>query len=84
MKINHKKYKGFVFDGCHKFYLIPKNMENKELEKWNWNKREIRPLKKLTTKLWQSACPLKFIQIFDDKYTDIIKQGSKVKTIKII
>jgi len=83
MIINSKKYKGFVYDNCHEFYLVENEITEQEMLKYGWELKDIRPLKELTTNLWLSACPLRFINTFAGLKT-IIPQCSRVKIIKIV
>lgn len=81
MEINTKKYRGFVFDGCHKFYLVEKTTTDKELADSYWDYNEIYNFDRLQG-LWLSSCPLRFINTFTGLKT-IIPQGSRIKTIKL-
>ena len=60
MKINGKEIKAkyFVFDGCHKIYLIEDNQDIHEAQQEDYD--ELIPIEKLP-EYWEKSCPLRFI-----------------------
>ncbi len=51
------KARGFIFDGCHKIYLLRKKAE---VEQCRADGYEIHPMKELE-RTFANACPLRFI-----------------------
>ena len=68
LEINGKKFeeKEFVFDGCHKFYLISKEEDRAEAEGIGY---DFYPIEKLPKMFWNS-CPLRFISKWDLSLAD--------------
>lgn len=55
---------GFVWDGCHKIYLIDSPESRQQLLEHGWSENDFRPLNDLP-QAWNSSCPLRFISSGD-------------------
>lgn len=77
MYINGKyyNYKYFVYDGCHKIYLIHKK-DFKSLKSCNYEKSDIYLIKDLKN-VYENSCSLRFIGRWDNLNCDIVPQFSK-------
>lgn len=79
-RIDGDKYLGFVFDGCHKIYLIESDSD------WNqcdaYSREEMRPMDELPG-VWRNTCPLRFIDTYGSLKT-IVPQFAGVEHIEII
>lgn len=78
-KINAEKYLGFVWDGCHKIYLIEKNQNLDDINPYD--REEMQPMDELPA-VWRKTCPLRFINTYGTLKT-IIPQDSGVEKIII-
>lgn len=79
-RIDGKKYKGFVWDGCHKIYLIENAKDWTECSAYEMN--EILPMSDLPS-IWRKTCPLRFINTYGTLKT-IIPQCSGVEHIEVL
>ncbi|MCL2143972.1 MAG: hypothetical protein FWH43_00535 [Endomicrobia bacterium] len=70
-RIDGKKYGNFIYDGCHKFYLVK---DKKELETIDCN--DLIRMDALPS-IWRKSCPLRFINEYGTLKT-IIPQYSGV------
>lgn len=61
---------GFVYDGCHKIYLVLNDGDVKRARLYGYN--EVFPMSKLY-KTFRDSCPLRFIQTFGDCH-DVVPQ----------
>lgn len=77
MYINGKfyNYKYFVYDGCHKIYLIHKK-DFKTLKNFNYEKSDVYQIKDLKN-VYENSCPLRFISRWDNLDSDIVPQFSE-------
>lgn len=76
MYINGKyyNYKYFVYDGCHKIYLIHKK-DFKTIKAKGYEKDDIFPIEALKD-VYEYSCPLRFIGRWDNLENDIVPQCS--------
>lgn len=77
MYINGKyyNYKYFVYDGCHKIYLIHKK-DFKTIKAKGYEKEDIYPINELKD-VYEHSCSLRFISRWDKLYEgDIVPQCS--------
>lgn len=74
MYINGKfyNYKYFVYDGCHKIYLIHKR-DFKAIKAKGYEKDDIHPAE-LLEHTYRRSCSLRFISRWDNLYDDIVPQ----------
>jgi hypothetical protein len=74
LKIDGKtvEAEGFIFDGCHKIYLVDGPAAKAQLFDSGWDRSDVRPLHQLPT-VWEVSCPLRFINSGDLK-TDYVRQ----------
>ena len=77
MKISGKevKQKYFLFDGCHKFYLINERKITKDMQEKNWSKADVFPINDLPSEFYNS-CSLRFIQDWES-FKNIVPQCRK-------
>lgn len=80
MKINADDFLGFVWDGCHKIYLIESDEDWKQCD--TYSRTEMRPMDELPA-VWAKSCPLRFISTYASLAT-IIPQGAPITKIEII
>ena len=66
-------YMGFVFDGCHKIYLV-KHEDISSVNK-EWGKTPVYNMEDLP-ECYKHSCPLKFISAWDLK-THFVRQGEE-------
>ena len=64
---------GFVYDGCHKIYLVFNDKDITRAKSYGYN--EVYPMSKLY-KTFRDSCPLRFIQALED-YHDVVPQCAK-------
>jgi hypothetical protein len=74
------KQKWFLFDGCHKFYLIDSGKLTKEMEECGYTQDDIFPIDSLPYEFYNS-CPLRFIETWKD-YKAYVPQFRRVVTFK--
>lgn len=55
---------GFVWDGCHKIYLIDSPLSREGLLGCGWTEGDLRPLSELAH-AWENSCGLRFISSGD-------------------
>ena len=55
--VDVSRARGFIFDGCHKIYLLRKKAE---VERWRADGYDIHPMKELE-RTFANSCPLRFI-----------------------
>lgn len=55
--VDVRKARGFIFDGCHKIYLLRKKAE---VDRYRADGYEIHPMKELE-RTFANTCPLRFI-----------------------
>lgn len=67
------EYSGFVYDGCHKIYLVKR--EDIPSVKESWGDEPIYDMDDLP-KCYKHSCPLKFISAWDLK-TNFVRQGEE-------
>lgn len=74
MYINGKyyNYKYFVYDGCHKIYLIHKK-DFKAIKAKGYMKDDIHPIEALKD-VYENSCSLRFISRWDNLVNDIVPQ----------
>lgn len=67
IKINGKEItqKEFLFDGCHKFYLIEESDKKVAVDKGYDLSTDVFPIEQIAKEFWNS-CPLRFIQVFSN------------------
>lgn len=77
MYINGKfyRYRYFLYDGCHKIYLIHRK-DFKEAFENGYDKDDIRPIEELP-RAYRDSCPLRFISKWDNVSEDIVEQGAR-------
>lgn len=63
---------GFMFDGCHKLYVIDSPEGREQILGLGWSEGDIRPLSELPS-AWAESCPLRFISSADLKQ-DYVEQ----------
>lgn len=63
---------GFIWDGCHKIYLIDSPASREKMLGCGWSEADIRPLAGLVD-AWNRSCSLRFISSGDLK-RDYIEQ----------
>jgi len=82
MVISGKKItqKWFLFDGCHKFYLLDSNKFTKEMEERGYEKTDIYPIDNLPY-MFYSSCPLRLIDTWLD-YKTVVPQFRGTVTFK--
>lgn len=82
MRINgkHYSYSYFVFDGCHKIYLIHKK-DFKDIAKEGYSRDNIFPVSELET-VFKCSCPLRFISRWDNVFDDVVKQCENMPLIQ--
>lgn len=68
-----KNVKEFVYDGCHKIYLIENAEQKKELKEKGYIKTDIWPIK-LLAKVYDESCPLRFVSFWDLDKDSLINQ----------
>ena len=64
---------GFVWDGCHKIYLVFSDSDIEKAKSYGYD--EVYPMSKIY-KVFRDSCPLRFIQTFGECY-DIVPQCAK-------
>lgn len=57
---NVDKYTHFLFDGCHKFYLLESGTLTKNLKDSGWEQKDVYPIDVLPD-MYSESCPLRFI-----------------------
>ena len=77
-RINGDKYKGFVWDDCHKIYLLE---TQKDLRLAKIQGYDPLPMEDLPC-VWRDTCPLRFINTFGTLKT-IVPQFSGVEHIEV-
>lgn len=77
--ISAKKYPAFIWDGCHRFYLIKADTPIKDINSIDFG--DILPIKELP-KHWKKSCELRFINEYGTLNT-IVPQFGTETTIKI-
>lgn len=82
MTISGKKIsqKWFLFDGCHKFYLIDSPELTEDMKKAGYNINDIRPIDDLPYEFYNS-CSLRFIETWDN-FKRIVPQCRRFVTFK--
>lgn len=82
MTISGKKidYKYFLFDGCHKFYLLDSNVLSAKMKDCGYNKSDIYPIDQLPY-VFYNSCSLRFIQTWKDLKT-VVPQCRNEVTFK--
>ena len=82
MVISGKKIsqKWFLFDGCHKFYLLDSNRCTKDIKERGYSETDIHPIDDLPY-MFYNSCPLRFIEVWKD-YKSIVPQCRRFVTFK--
>ena len=62
---------GFIWDGCHKIYIIQTPEELNEAKRYGYTDRDFYTINKLKT-IYDKSCPLRFIETFDLKNNRVI------------
>lgn len=77
MYINGKyyNYRYFVYDGCHKIYLIHRK-DFKTIRARGYSKDDIHPIDELKD-VYEHSCSLRFVSRWDNLENDIVPQCSK-------
>ena len=77
MRINGKfyRYSYFLYDGCHKIYLIHRRDFREAFEN-GYSKDDIRPIEELPG-TFRKSCPLRFISRWDNVSENIVEQGAE-------
>lgn len=84
LKINGEPVaaEGFMFDGCHKIYLIDgPEARRSMIEDSGWSADDIRPLSELP-QAWESSCSLRFINSGDLKTAYVPQMRDEDPTIE--
>ena len=68
--------KGFVYDGCHKIYIVYSKEDLAEAKRFGYDK--VLPMNDIEA-TYRDSCPLRFIQRFGD-FTDVVSQTSRCAT----
>jgi len=81
LKINGKPIKAeglkFVYDGCHKIYLITNEIGRQQILNCGWSEDDFRHPSELPA-IWPETCFLRFISDADLK-TQYVEQGEEAK-----
>lgn len=80
IRINEADYLGFVWDGCHKIYLIESESDWGKCDAYD--RAEMLPMDELPG-VWRNTCPLRFINTYGTLRT-IVPQFANVGHIEII
>lgn len=82
-KISNKKVEGysyFLFDGCHKFYLLKSGILTADMKDKGYKQSDIYPIDILPD-AFSCGCPLRFISTWDG-YKKIVPQFRNIVTFK--
>lgn len=82
MVISGKKVtqKWFLFDGCHKFYLLDSNKYTEDIKARGYSDTDIYPIEELPYAFYNS-CPLRFIENWSD-FKTIVPQFRNTVTFR--
>lgn len=91
IRINEADYLGFVWDGCHKIYLIESITDWDECDAYTPD--EMLPMDELPA-VWRKTCPLRFIDTYGSLrvvipqfanvgHIEIVKRNGKIITTKL-
>lgn len=75
------KQKSFLFDGCHKIYLLEGDYVDEALKCGYDLDNDIYPIEKIHRVFW-NTCPLRFIETFND-FKKIVPQCESVVEFEI-
>lgn len=73
-------YTHFLFDGCHKFYLLKSGILTKNLKDSGWEQRDVYPIDVLPD-MYSESCPLRFIDEAETLKT-IVPQFQNIITFR--
>ena len=62
---NVEGYTHFLYDGCHKFYLLKSSKLTTDMKDIGYEQSSIYPIDVLPDMFWDS-CPLRFIDTYDN------------------
>lgn len=63
----------FVWDGCHKIYLIGTEADREAMVSYGWGSSDCRPIAELP-QAWEDSCGLRFISWADLSLPNIVNQ----------
>jgi hypothetical protein len=64
----------FVYDDCHKVYLVDNEEGRQHLLEYGWSEEDFRHPSELPA-VWAETCPLRFIHWADLREPDLVPQG---------
>lgn len=68
---------GFMWDSCHKFYLVRDASDRESMLEAGWSAEDILPIDQLPA-AWRQSCPLRFISS-GDLAEQFVAQGVDAK-----
>lgn len=77
---NVEGYTHFLYDGCHKFYLLKSGKLTTDIKDNGYEQSSIYPIDVLPDMFWDS-CPLRFIDTYDN-FKSIVPQCRGVTTFR--
>ena len=73
--------RGFLYDGCHKIWLIRDTADMEDMRTAGWSDTDMYDIHGLP-QAWEDSCPLRFIQTGD--LNDVIPQGRGPEEARIL
>ena len=73
-------YTHFLFDGCHKFYLLKSGILTENLKNSGWEQSDVYPIDVLPD-MYSGSCPLRFINEAET-FKTIVPQFQNIITFK--
>lgn len=77
---NVEGFTHFLYDGCHKFYLLKSGKLTNDMKSSGWEQSNIHPIDVLPDMYWDS-CPLRFIDEYET-FKTIVPQCRGVTTFR--
>ncbi len=77
---NVEGYTHFIYDGCHKFYLLKSGILPQNFKDNGWKQSEVYPIDVLPD-MYSKSCPLRFIDDAET-YKTIVPQCSNTTTFR--
>ena len=77
---NVESYTHFLFDGCHKFYLLKSGILTENLKNSGWEQSDVYPIDVLPD-MYSKSCPLRFINEAET-FKTIVPQFQNIITFK--
>ena len=73
-------YTHFLYDGCHKFYLLKSGKLTTDMKDSGWEQSDIYPIDVLPDTYW-SSCPLRFIDVYEN-FKTVVPQFQNITTFR--